>query len=103
MEWSAVLAVLPTIGPFGRTDRARRSRRSADAPYQDARHGPFDFNKELGAAPLWLQELVESRESLPWQRRGYLRQAMLDQLSNAAGFRPLEATPKPGGEEDGHG
>ena len=51
---------------------------------------------------MWLQELVESHESLPWQRRGYLRQAMLDQLSNAAGFRPLEAAPKPGGEEDGH-
>ena len=36
--------------------------------------------------------MVESHESLPWQRRGYLREAMLDQLSTAAGFDPLEKT-----------
>ncbi len=41
-------------------------------------------------APLWLQELIEAHESLPWQRRGYLREAMLDQLTTAAGFTPLE-------------
>ena len=42
------------------------------------RHSPFDFDQDVKQAPLWLQELIESHESLPWQRRGYLRQAMLD-------------------------
>ena len=46
--------------------------------------------KELRAAPNWLQELIESHESLPWQRRGYLREALLDQLTLKAGYVPLE-------------
>ena len=37
-----------------------------------------------------MRELIEPHESFPWQRRGYLRQAMLDQLQAATGFAPLE-------------
>ena len=46
----------------------------------DPRHNPFDFNKEARAAPPWIKDLIESHESLPWQRRDYLRGAMLDKL-----------------------
>lgn len=59
---------------------------------QDARHNPFDFAREVKAAPDWMQELIESHESLPWQRRGYLREALLDQLTSKAGFTPMEVT-----------
>lgn len=60
----------------------------------DPRHSPFDFAREVKLAPTWLQELVESHESLPWQRRDYLRGAMLDKLTAAAGFKPVaEALP----------
>ena len=45
----------------------------------------------------------ESHESLPWQRRNYLRGAMLDQLVSAAGFAPTasgDAAAAVAGEED---
>ena len=41
-----------------------------------------------------MQELIESHESLPWQRRGYLREAMLDQLLQAAGFEVTTRAPE---------
>ena len=66
---------------------------------QDARHGPFDFDQEVKAAPVWLQELIEAHESLPWQRRGYLRAAMLEQLTTAAGFAPLEEVAEAAGDD----
>ena len=43
----------------------------------DSRHHPFDFQNEVAAAPKWIQELIENHESLPWQRRGYLREAQI--------------------------
>ena len=46
----------------------------------DPRHNPFDFTRETEAAPKWIAELLEVHESLPWQRRNYLRGAMLDKL-----------------------
>ena len=46
-------------------------------------------------------KLVESHESLPWQRRGYLRKAMLDRLTTTAGWAPaLDTTGVAGGEEE---
>ena len=59
---------------------------------KDARHNPFNFDKETKEAPSWVQELIENHESLPWQRRGYLRDALLDQLTTAAGFAPLPSS-----------
>ena len=55
--------------------------------------------KEVAAAPAWLQEVIEANESLPWQRRGYLREAMLDQLTTAAGFAPLPSSASAAGGE----
>ena len=55
----------------------------------DHRHNPFDFSKEVAAAPEWIQELIESHESLPWQRRDYLRQPLVWEMfnfSNVLGF-----------------
>ena len=54
----------------------------------------------MKAAPTWLQELVESHESLPWQRRGYLREALLDQLTSKAGFAPMEMETTSTAEEE---
>merc|ERR1719160_341899 len=68
---------------------------------QDQRHNPFEFAREVSLAPEWLRELVESHESLPWQRRGYLREALLDQLTTKAGFAPMEAMPIVAEEEQG--
>ena len=66
----------------------------------DPRHNPFDFNRDIEAAPDWLGKLVESHESLPWQRRGYLRKAMLDRLTTTAGWAPApDATGAAGAEE----
>ena len=73
----------------------------SDLLTSDLRHNPFDFAREIPLAPKWLQELVESHESLPWQRRGYLREALLDQLTSKAGFAPMEATPIVAEEEQG--
>ena len=53
------------------------------------RHNPFDFGKEVQSAPEWIQELIESHESLPWQRRDYLRQPLVWEMfnfSNVLGF-----------------
>ena len=59
----------------------------------DQRHSPFDFGREVKQAPGWIQQLVESHESLPWQRRDYLRGAMLDKLTAAAGFMAEQGQP----------
>ena len=46
----------------------------------DPRHQPFDFETDVNEAPAWLRETVKSHESLQWHRRGYLRDATIDQL-----------------------
>ena len=53
---------------------------------QDIRHGAFDFAREVEAAPEWIQQLLENHESLPWRRRAFERQAVLDRLCEVAGF-----------------
>ena len=53
---------------------------------QDPRHGPFDFAEEVKKAPSWMEELLANHESLPWQRREFMREAVLDKLSAVAGF-----------------
>ena len=52
---------------------------------QDIRHGAFDFALEVEAAPEWIQQLLENHESLPWRRRAFERQAVLDRLCEVAG------------------
>ena len=52
----------------------------------DERHSPFNFGKEVAEAPAWLQEVVQSHESLPWRRRNFERKGVLDQLLTTAGF-----------------
>lgn len=46
----------------------------------DERHQPFDFNTEVPIAPAWIQEVVQNHESLAWRRRGFERDAVIDQL-----------------------
>ena len=46
----------------------------------DGRHQPFNFATEVEQAPGWLQEVVANHESLPWRRRGFERDAIIDQL-----------------------
>ena len=52
----------------------------------DPRHRPFDFAKAGAHASPELQETLGNHESLPWQRRDYLRECMLDKLLALAGF-----------------
>ena len=59
----------------------------------DDRHHPFDFASEVGKAPTWLQEIIQNHESLPWRRRGFERDAVVDQLIARARFpAPTEET-----------
>ena len=82
----------------------------------DERHHPFNFGKELEEAPAWIQDVVQSHESLPWRRRNFERKGILDQLIMMAGFDPqwknqgdikagkeAEETPDTGGGGGGGG
>merc|ERR1719159_378457 len=63
----------------------------------DPRHHPFDFAKEVAEAPPFMQEVVANHESLPWQRRDFMRQAVLDKLTTTVGF-PKDWMPDLGSE-----
>jgi hypothetical protein len=55
----------------------------------DPRFGSFDFGKAGSTAPADLKEMLNSHESLPFRRRGYERDGMLQSLIERAGFREL--------------
>eukprot|EP00930_Biecheleria_cincta_P057182 TRINITY_DN43156_c0_g1_i1.p1 TRINITY_DN43156_c0_g1~~TRINITY_DN43156_c0_g1_i1.p1 ORF type:complete len:495 (+),score=59.35 TRINITY_DN43156_c0_g1_i1:94-1485(+) len=46
----------------------------------DLRHGAFDFAKEQDGIPREMLPLLHSIESIPWQRRDFLRHATLDEI-----------------------
>jgi len=55
----------------------------------DARFGAYDFYEEQTKAPEDLKFLTEANESLPFRRRGYERDAMLQSVIECAGFQDL--------------
>jgi hypothetical protein len=55
----------------------------------DPRFGSFDFGKAGSIAPADLKEMLENHESLPFRRRGYERDGMLQSLIERAGFKDL--------------
>jgi hypothetical protein len=55
----------------------------------DPRFGSFDFGKAGSTAPADLKLMLDSHESLPFRRRGYERDGMLQSLIERAGFREL--------------
>jgi hypothetical protein len=52
---------------------------------QDPRHDAVDFGLERGRAPDDLKFLFDDIESIPWRRRAFERQAMLQELLRRAG------------------
>ena len=55
----------------------------------DPRFGSFDFGKAGSIAPADLKLMLDNHESLPFRRRGYERDGMLQSLIERAGFREL--------------
>jgi hypothetical protein len=55
----------------------------------DPRFGSFDFGKAGSTAPADLKEMLDNHESLPFRRRGYERDGMLQSLIERAGFKGL--------------
>jgi hypothetical protein len=55
----------------------------------DPRFGSFDFGKAGSTAPADLKLMLDSHESLPFRRRGYERDGMLQSLIERAGFTEL--------------
>jgi hypothetical protein len=55
----------------------------------DPRFGSFDFGKAGSTAPADLKDMLDNHESLPFRRRGYERDGMLQSLIERAGFREL--------------
>jgi hypothetical protein len=55
----------------------------------DPRFGSFDFGKAGSTAPADLKDMLDSHESLPFRRRGYERDGMLQSLIERAGFKDL--------------
>jgi hypothetical protein len=55
----------------------------------DPRFGAFDFGAAYATAPEDLKEMISSHESLPFRRRGYERDGMLQTLIEHAGFKAL--------------
>jgi hypothetical protein len=58
----------------------------------DPRFGAFDFRAAREKAPPDLQDLLDNHESLPFRRRGYERDGMLQTLIEHAGFKALLKT-----------
>jgi hypothetical protein len=56
----------------------------------DARFGAYDFYKEQTNAPEDLKFLTDAHESLPFRRRGYERDAMLQSVIEHSGFKDLQ-------------
>jgi hypothetical protein len=61
----------------------------------DARFGAYDFYGEQIKAPEDLKFLTEANESLPFRRRGYERDAMLQSVIERVGFEDLQLRVKP--------
>jgi hypothetical protein len=55
----------------------------------DPRFGAFDFQAARKKAPPDLQDMLDNHESLPFRRRGYERDGMLQTLIEHAGFKAL--------------
>jgi hypothetical protein len=55
----------------------------------DPRFGAFDFRAAREKAPPDLQNMLDNHESLPFRRRGYERDGMLQTLIEHAGFKAL--------------
>jgi hypothetical protein len=55
----------------------------------DPRFGSFDFGKAGSTAPADLKDMLDNHESLPFRRRGYERDGMLQSLIERAGFKEL--------------
>jgi len=55
----------------------------------DPRFGAFDFRAAREKAPPDLQDVLDNHESLPFRRRGYERDGMLQTLIEHAGFKTL--------------
>ena len=55
----------------------------------DPRFGAFDFRSAREKAPADLQDVLDNHESLPFRRRGYERDGMLQTLIEHAGFKAL--------------
>jgi hypothetical protein len=55
----------------------------------DPRFGAFDFASAYSTAPGDLKEMLSNHESLPFRRRGYERDGMLQTLIEHAGFKEL--------------
>jgi hypothetical protein len=55
----------------------------------DPRFGAFDFRAAREKAPPDLQDVLDNHESLPFRRRGYERDGMLQTLIQHAGFKAL--------------
>ena len=55
----------------------------------DPRFGAFDFGAAYATAPEDLKEMISSHESLPFRRRGYERDGMLQTVIEYAGFKAL--------------
>ena len=66
---------------------------------QDPRHNPFDFVQEPKEAPEFMHVLLENHESLPWRRRDFEREALLDKLMRVTGFPKTWGEEQDGGEE----
>jgi hypothetical protein len=69
----------------------------------DNRFGTFDFGSEGAAAPEDLREVLYSHESMPFRRRGYERDSMLQTLLERAGFKDLLAGRETKAESGGGG
>jgi hypothetical protein len=52
---------------------------------QDPRHSAVDFGLERERAPADLKFLFDDVESIPWRRRAFERQAMIQELLRRAG------------------
>eukprot|EP00935_MAST-01C_sp_MAST-1C-sp1_P000509 g509.t1 len=57
---------------------------------EDPRHSPFDFVKDVEAAPEDLRHLFVDIESIPYRRRLWEREAMLDFIVVLASYRALK-------------
>jgi hypothetical protein len=55
----------------------------------DPRFGAFEFRAAREKAPPDLQDVLDNHESLPFRRRGYERDGMLQTLIEHAGFKAL--------------
>jgi hypothetical protein len=55
----------------------------------DPRFRSFDFGKAGSTAPADLKKMLDNHESLPFRRRGYERDGMLQSLIERAGFKDL--------------